>query len=144
MHTLKVTYIVLVYDSLVMGSKQWPLLKVDVYGSLRADGQSYSKVVDVHNSLLGGLGGGSGGTILAFLQALKLVKNATMSAVGGNGGDFGGGGGGGGRIHFHWSIINKGDEYVPLAVIGGDINNRFVAASSLIFLVCIRGACLFY
>lgn len=126
---------------LVMGSKQWPLLKVDIYGSLRADGQSYSEAVDVHNSLLGGLGGGSGGTILVFLQSLTLVENSTISAVGGDGGAVGGGGGGGGRIHFHWSIINKGDEYVPLAVIGGDINNRFTAAvSSLIFLVCLLGA----
>ncbi|CAM8901139.1 unnamed protein product [Rhodiola kirilowii] len=109
---------------IVMGSKQWPLLTVDVFGSLRADGQSYSKAVDgVHNSLLGGLGGGSGGTILSFLQALTLAENSTISAVGGNGGAVGGGGGGGGRIHFHWSIIDKGDEYVPLAVIGGDINN---------------------
>uniref|UniRef100_A0A7N1A4F4 DUF8003 domain-containing protein n=1 Tax=Kalanchoe fedtschenkoi TaxID=63787 RepID=A0A7N1A4F4_KALFE len=116
---------------IVMGSKKWPLLKIDIYGSIRADGQSYSKGADgTHSSLLGGLGGGSGGTILAFLQVLTLFKNSTISAVGGNGGFVGGGGGGGGRIHFHWSKIRKGDEYIPLALVSGDINSSGGAGNS--------------
>jgi hypothetical protein len=41
----------------------------------------------------------------------------------------GSGGGGGGRIHFHWSNIPTGDEYVPVAAIEGSI----LARSDLIF-----------
>ncbi|KAA8525945.1 hypothetical protein F0562_007955 [Nyssa sinensis] len=109
---------------IVMGSTQWPLLSLDIYGSMRADGQSYGKATRNGNgTLIGGLGGGSGGTILLFLQALALLDNSSLSVSGGHGGLLGGGGGGGGRVHFHWSTINVGDEYVPLAKVNGTINN---------------------
>lgn len=111
---------------LVIGSIQWPLLRLDIYGSLRADGQSGGKkTINGNSSLIGGLGGGSGGTILLFLQELTLEKHSLLSAVGGNGGSPGGGGGGGGRVHFHWSKIDVGIEYVPVATINGSINNRY-------------------
>lgn len=114
---------------LVMGSIQWPLSKLDLYGSLRADGQHVGKSTVYHNgSLVGGLGGGSGGTILLFLQELTLEDNSSLSVLGGNGGRLGdgggGGGGGGGRIHFHWSRIAVGHEYVPIASISGSIDSR--------------------
>lgn len=110
---------------IVMGSSQWPLLKLDLYGSMRADGQSYGKMTTNSNgTLIGGLGGGSGGTILLFLQTLVLVKNSSLSVIGGPGVPLGGGGGGGGRVHFHWSKIDVGDEYVPLATINGTIDSR--------------------
>lgn len=110
----------------MIGAKQWPLFRLDLYGSLRADGQGYSQ--EMKNSgatLIGSLGGGSGGTILLFLQKLILAEQSNLSAAGGKGGPLGGGGGGGGRIHFHWSDINTGDEYVPIAVINGTIYNRY-------------------
>ncbi|XP_042488312.1 uncharacterized protein LOC122068501 isoform X1 [Macadamia integrifolia] len=109
---------------IVMGSIQWPLLKLDVYGSLRAEGQSYGKETKYHNGIsFGGLGGGSGGSILLFLQTLTIGENSTISVTGGNGGPIGGGGGGGGRIHFDWSQIATGDEYVPIATINGTIDS---------------------
>ncbi|CAA0825430.1 Unknown protein [Striga hermonthica] len=108
---------------IVIGSKLWPLLRLDNYGLISADGESYHKPTRNRNSsLVGGLGGGSGGTILLFLQSLALAENSSISVVGGIGGCFGGGGGGGGRVHFHWSKINAGEEYVPLAFVNGDIN----------------------
>lgn len=111
---------------LVMGSIQWPLLRLDNYGSLSADGQSFVKATRNGNgSVIGGLGGASGGTILLFLQELRLAENSSLSIVGGNGGALGGGGGGGGRVHFHWSKIDFGDEYIPVASISGSINNRY-------------------
>lgn len=109
----------------VIGSRQWPLLRLDNYGFISADGQSYCKQPRNSNgTLIGGLGGGSGGTILLFLQSLALAENSSLSAVGGYGGSLGGGGGGGGRIHFHWSKIAGGEEYVPLAFVDGAINFR--------------------
>lgn len=120
---------VLLIDSsplIVVGSIQWPLLRLDVYGSLRADGQSGGKkTINGNSSLIGGLGGGSGGTILLFLEELTLENRSLLSVVGGNGGFPGGGGGGGGRVHFHWSKIYVGIEYVPVATIHGSINSRF-------------------
>jgi hypothetical protein len=111
---------------LVMGSIQWPLVRLDVYGSLRANGQSFGRGATNRNgSLLGGLGGGSGGTVLLFLQELQLSENSSLSVVGGNGGTLGGGGGGGGRVHFHWSKIDVGDEYTPVASINGSISSRY-------------------
>ncbi|KAK6935053.1 hypothetical protein RJ641_035208 [Dillenia turbinata] len=108
---------------IVMGSTQWPLLRLDIYGSLRADGQTYGKTSRNKNgSLIGGLGGGSGGSILLFLQALSLTENSLLSVIGGEGGPRGGGGGGGGRVHFHWSKVDTGNEYVPIAAINGAIN----------------------
>lgn len=109
---------------IVMGSIQWPLLTLDIYGALRTNGQSYVGATrNINGTLIGGLGGGSGGTILLFLQTLELAENSSLSAVGGNGGLFGGGGGGGGRVHFHWSKIDVGDEYVPVAMISGAIDS---------------------
>ncbi|EOY24117.1 Uncharacterized protein TCM_015803 isoform 1 [Theobroma cacao] len=109
---------------IVMGSTQWPLLRLSIYGSLRADGQSFGKAtINGNRSLIGGLGGGSGGTVLLFLQELMLAENSSLSTVGGDGGPLGGGGGGGGRVHFHWSNIGIGDEYVPVATIDGFINS---------------------
>lgn len=111
---------------IVMGSIQWPLLRVDLYGSMMADGQSFSKVMrNSDGSLVGGLGGGSGGTVLIFLQELRLLENSSLTVVGGSGGVLGGGGGGGGRIHFHWSKIGVGEEYVPVASIHGLMNSRY-------------------
>lgn len=116
----------MVASLLVIGSKQWPLLRLSIYGSLRTDGQSFGKAaIDGDGSLNGGLGGGSGGTVLLFLQELMLAENSSLSTVGGNGGPLGGGGGGGGRVHFHWSKIGIGDEYVPVATISGFINSRY-------------------
>ncbi|GKV10746.1 hypothetical protein SLEP1_g22067 [Rubroshorea leprosula] len=109
---------------IVMGSTQWPLLRLGIYGSLRADGQSFGKeTMNGNGSLVGGLGGGSGGTVLLFLQELMLAENSSLSVSGGSGGPRGGGGGGGGRVHFHWSNIGIGEEYVPFASISGLINN---------------------
>ncbi|KAJ6963023.1 hypothetical protein NC652_001602 [Populus alba x Populus x berolinensis] len=109
---------------IVMGSIQWPLLRLNLYGSLMVDGQSFDKVsVNSNASLIGGLGGASGGTVLLFLQELMLAEKSSLSVRGGNGSPLGGGGGGGGRVHFHWYKIDTGDEYVPVASISGSINN---------------------
>lgn len=113
---------------LVMGSSQWPLGRLDVYGSLRADGQSNGRSrINSYGTTKGGLGGGSGGTVLLFLQTLTLGRNSSLSAGGGNGGAIGGGGGGGGRVHFEWCNIAMGDEYIPIATINGSI---FVSGGS--------------
>lgn len=110
----------------VIGSGQWPLSKLYISGSVSADGQSYDKAIEnINGSIVGGLGGGSGGTILLFLHALALVKDSYLSVAGGHGVPFGGGGGGGGRVHFHWSNIDVGDEYVPIASINGTISSRY-------------------
>ncbi|KAL5748335.1 hypothetical protein ACOSQ2_025632 [Xanthoceras sorbifolium] len=109
---------------IVMGSIQWPLIRLDIYGALNADGQSVGEpTINDNSSLIGGLGGGSGGTILLFLQELTLEENSSLSVVGGNGGSPGGGGGGGGRVHFHWSKIDVGIEYFPLAIVNGFISS---------------------
>ena len=111
---------------LVMGSIQWPLLGLEIHGTLSADGQSFGKATKNGNgSLIGGVGGGSGGTILLFLQELRIAENSSLSVLGGDGGPHGGGGGGGGRVHFHWSKIDNGDEYVPVASISGSIDSRY-------------------
>ncbi|CAH1453086.1 unnamed protein product [Lactuca virosa] len=107
---------------IVMGSKQWPLSKLDIYGSMRADGETYGNATTNSNgTLIGGLGGASGGTILLFIQAISLFDNSSLSVAGGHGVPVGGGGGGGGRVHFHWSKIGTGDDYVPLAIINTTI-----------------------
>lgn len=108
-----------------MGSMKWPLSRLDVLGSLKADGQSYT-TINYNGSGIGGLGGGSGGTILLFLQVLVLENNSSLSVTGGNGGPAGGGGGGGGRIHFDWSNMATGDEYVQFASVNGTITSRHV------------------
>ncbi|PIA31063.1 hypothetical protein AQUCO_05300111v1 [Aquilegia coerulea] len=108
---------------IVMGSSQWPLARLDVYGELSADGESYDKATTNSYSITkGGLGGGSGGTILLFLQTLTLGNSSSVSVTGGNGSAIGGGGGGGGRLHFDWYNIAMGDEYFQIATINGSIS----------------------
>lgn len=110
----------------VIGSIQFPLLILNLRGSLSSDGQSLWKpTANGNRSLVGGVGGGSGGTILLFLQMLELSKNSSLSVRGGRGGPLGGGGGGGGRLHFHWDMLHTGDEYSPVAVVKGSISNRY-------------------
>ncbi|KAK9716251.1 hypothetical protein RND81_06G221200 [Saponaria officinalis] len=110
---------------IVIGAMKWPLLRLDLYGSLTADGQSYSPNTQNRNdTLIGGLGGGSGGTVLMFIHNLVLAEESSLSVAGGRGGSLGGGGGGGGRIHFHWSDINTGDEYTPIAMVNGTVDSR--------------------
>lgn len=105
---------------------KWPLSRLLVYGSLNSDGESHRGTTGNSNGTFkGGVGGGSGGSILLFLQWLLLEKNSSLSASGGNGGVYGGGGGGGGRIHFHWSNIATGDEYVQIASVNGTIASRY-------------------
>nr|CAD1844992.1 unnamed protein product [Ananas comosus var. bracteatus] len=107
---------------IVMGSMKWPLSRLEIYGSLMADGQSHGKTdIKSNGTQNGGLGGGSGGTVLLFLQSLILEQNSSLSVAGGTGGPTGGGGGGGGRIHFDWSNIAVGDEYVQIASVNGTI-----------------------
>jgi len=93
------------------------------------------------HATIGGPGGGSGGTILLFVRTLLLKKDSVLSSVGGIGSN-GSGGGGGGRIHFHWSDIPTGDDYVPFATVKGTIITRCVlirmlsvSLSSFILLV---------
>lgn len=104
-----------------MGSWEYSLPSLSLYGSVESNGQSSTDVVT--NASIGGPGGGSGGTILLFVRALSLAESSILSSVGGLG-NFGSGGGGGGRIHFHWSNIPTGDEYVPVAAVKGSIRTR--------------------
>jgi hypothetical protein len=107
---------------------KWPLSKLLVYGSLSSDGERYRGTTGNSNTTFkGGVGGGSGGSILLFLQGLLLQRNSSLSASGGHGGVHGGGGGGGGRIHFHWSNIATGDEYVQIASVNGIVASRYAA-----------------
>jgi hypothetical protein len=93
---------------------------------MNSDGESHEGTTENSNGTFkGGVGGGSGGSILLFLQWLLLEKNSSLSASGGNGGVYGGGGGGGGRIHFHWSNIATGDEYVQIASVNGTVASRY-------------------
>ncbi|CAN6227202.1 unnamed protein product [Urochloa humidicola] len=107
---------------IVIGSMKWPLSRLLIHGSMNSDGGSHRDTSGNSNGTFkGGVGGGSGGSILLFLQWLLLEKNSSLSASGGNGGIYGGGGGGGGRIHFHWSNIATGDEYVQIASVNGTV-----------------------
>ncbi|KAG1330123.1 hypothetical protein COCNU_02G000910 [Cocos nucifera] len=113
---------------IVMGSLEHSLSNLSVHGSVEADGESFGDFIGGHNDATiiasnGGPGGGSGGTILLFLHTLTLGDTSVLSSVGGRG-SHGGGGGGGGRIHFHWSNIPTGDEYLPVATVNGNINTR--------------------
>ncbi|KAI0500676.1 hypothetical protein KFK09_018892 [Dendrobium nobile] len=114
---------------IVMGSMKWPLSRLDIHGLLKADGQSYA-TTNYNGSVMSGFGGGSGGTILLFLQTLVLEKSSSLSVAGGNGGPSGGGGGGGGRIHFDWSNMATGDEYVQFAFVNGTITSSGGAGNS--------------
>ncbi|ONM29047.1 hypothetical protein ZEAMMB73_Zm00001d039522 [Zea mays] len=99
---------------IAMGSWEYSLPSLALYGSVESNGGSYT------NGSVGGPGGGSGGTILLFVHTLSLAESSVLSSVGGFG-NAGSGGGGGGRIHFHWSNIPTGDEYVPVAAVKGSI-----------------------
>ncbi|KAG8636170.1 hypothetical protein MANES_16G106300v8 [Manihot esculenta] len=109
---------------IVMGSMEHALSSLSVYGSLRADGESFGEDIKKSNSKMMsnvGPGGGSGGTILLFIHTMALGYSSSISTIGGHGSPDGGGGGGGGRIHFHWSDIPVGDEYLPIATANGSI-----------------------
>jgi len=106
-----------------MGSLEHSLSSLILNGSLRSDGESFGDDIrrqDGKTSSIGP-GGGSGGTVLLFVQTLALGDSSMISTVGGQGSPSGGGGGGGGRVHFHWSHIPVGDEYVNLASVEGSI-----------------------
>ncbi|KAK7399013.1 hypothetical protein VNO78_10188 [Psophocarpus tetragonolobus] len=109
---------------IVMGSLEHSLSSLTLNGSLRADGESFgddSRGKDGGITSKIGPGGGSGGTVILFVQTLALGDSSLISTAGGQGSPSGGGGGGGGRVHFHWSNIPVGDEYVPLASVKGSI-----------------------
>lgn len=112
-----------------MGSLEHSLSSLSVYGSLIADGEGLDELVRKRDygpldSSNGGPGGGSGGTILLFLRTLALGDTSVLSSAGGHGSHNGGGGGGGGRIHFDWSDIPTGDEYLPIASVKGRMHAR--------------------
>ncbi|XP_042401678.1 uncharacterized protein LOC121991725 [Zingiber officinale] len=107
---------------IVMGSMEHALVSFSVDGSVEADGEDFKEATISTGLLDAGPGGGSGGTILLFLHSLTLGDSSILSSVGGLGSSSGGGGGGGGRIHFHWSDIPTGDEYLPVANVKGVIN----------------------
>lgn len=112
-----------------MGSFEHSLSSLTLNGSLRADGESFGEGIREQGGGITsdiGPGGGSGGTVLLFVQTLALGDSSIISTAGGQGSPSGGGGGGGGRIHFHWSNILVGDEYVPLASVNGSIITGFV------------------
>lgn len=116
-----------------MGSLEHSLSSLSVNGSIRADGESFGENIKKHGPKSitsigpgGGSGGGSGGTILLFVHTTVLGDSSVISTAGGHGSHIGSGGGGGGRVHFHWSDIPTGDEYVPLASVKGSIETRFV------------------
>lgn len=112
-----------------MGSMEHALSSLSVYGSLRADGESFGDDIRKKGGRMIsniGPGGGSGGSILLFIHTMALGNSSTVSTIGGHGSPDGGGGGGGGRIHFHWSNIPVGDEYLPIATANGSIQTGFV------------------
>ncbi|XP_022749889.1 uncharacterized protein LOC111299144 isoform X3 [Durio zibethinus] len=112
---------------IVMGSLEHSLSSLSVYGSLRADGESFEEAMRKHDHRTVsniGPGGGSGGTILLFVHTIMLGDSSVISTAGGHGSPSGGGGGGGGRVHVHWSDIPTGDEYLPIASVKGSINTR--------------------
>lgn len=120
-----------------MGSLEHSLTSLSVYGSIRADGESFEEEIHQQDDRListVGPGGGSGGTILLFIHTLVLGESSSISTTGGRGSRSGGGGGGGGRIHFHWSDIPIGDEYLPLASVNGSIDARFASSKLYSFL----------
>lgn len=120
-----------------MGSMEHSLTGLSVYGSIRADGESFEEEIYQQDGRLIsniGPGGGSGGTILLFIHTLVLGESSFISTTGGHGSRSGSGGGGGGRVHFHWADISTGDEYLPLASVKGNIHVRFV--SNKIIVLC--------
>ncbi|XP_020244404.1 uncharacterized protein LOC109822590 isoform X2 [Asparagus officinalis] len=111
---------------IVMGSMEHSLSSLSVYGSVKADGESFGEIGGwlSYATMSGGPGGGSGGTILLFLHMLTVGEESVISSAGGLGSPSGAGGGGGGRIHFHWLDVPTGDEYYPIASITGNITSR--------------------
>lgn len=73
---------------IVMGSLEHSLSNLSVYGSIRADGESFGKDFRKHGhksvSVIGP-GGGSGGTILLFVHVAILGDSSLISTVGGHG-----------------------------------------------------------
>lgn len=111
-----------------MGSLEHSLSYLSIHGSLHANGASSTKFIREHDEAYISntvAGGGSGGTILLFVHTLTLSDSSIISATGGFG-STDGGGGGGGRVHFHWSEIPTGDEYMPIARVEGTISVGFV------------------
>ncbi|XP_057750325.1 uncharacterized protein LOC130968867 [Arachis stenosperma] len=110
----------------VMGSLEHSLSSLVVKGSVKADGESFGGDTGQDGKITSsiGPGGGSGGTVLLFVQTISLGNSSIISTAGGQGSPSGGGGGGGGRIHFHWSNILVGDEYIPIASVNGSILTR--------------------
>ncbi|CAI0381031.1 unnamed protein product [Linum tenue] len=108
---------------IVIGSMEHALSSLSVYGSLRADGESFGEDPkrDAIMTSNVGPGGGAGGTILLFVHSVTFGSSSTISTMGGHGSPYGGGGGGGGRVHFHWANIPTGDEYVPIAIANGSL-----------------------
>ncbi|XWS72125.1 hypothetical protein CRYUN_Cryun02cG0013400 [Craigia yunnanensis] len=107
---------------IVMGSLEHSLSSLSVYGSLRADGESFGEAIRKHDHrTISNIG--PGGTILLFVHTIALGDSSVISTAGGHGSPSGGGGGGG-RVHFHWSGIPTGDEYIPIASVKGSINTR--------------------
>ncbi|KAL6984706.1 hypothetical protein U1Q18_018088 [Sarracenia purpurea var. burkii] len=128
-----------------MGSLDYSLSSLSVDGSLRADGESFGENVRKLDGMISadiGPGGGSGGTILLFVHMLVLGESSSISTVGGHGGPSSGGGGGG-RIHFHWSDIPIGDEYLPMADAKGTIHVGLVPNLHIISLPSLRMCCAF-
>ena len=105
----------------VIGSLEHALSALDIFGAVTSNGQTYYSDNDSNE---GGAGGGSGGSLLFFLQTLNLGNDSLLSTTGGHVSSGGGGGGGGGRIHFHWSNIAVGDDFIPIASIKGAIALR--------------------
>lgn len=96
---------------IVIGSLEHALSSLEILGAVTSDGESFQP----ENISQGGVGGGSGGSLLFFLQTLILGNDSLLSTSGGHGSAVGGGGGAGGRIHFHWSNVAIGDDYIPIA-----------------------------
>lgn len=109
----------------VVGSLEHPITTLEVFGALSANGESSSEVGSTTEAEVEGLGGGSGGSLLLFVASILLGNGSLLSTGGGNGGLGGGGGGGGGRVHFHWSKIPTGNEYMPVATGEGRIVTRY-------------------
>ncbi|XP_024388875.1 uncharacterized protein [Physcomitrium patens] len=110
---------------IVMGSSEHPISKIEIFGALSADGGSFNASQGhARGSGMGDPGGGSGGSLLLFLQTLVMGNESILSSAGGHGGPVGGGGGGGGRLHFHWSNIPTGIDFVPIAYVKGVYHTR--------------------
>ncbi|KAG0606930.1 hypothetical protein M758_9G180200 [Ceratodon purpureus] len=110
---------------IVMGSTEHPITKVEIFGVLSADGESFNvSQREAGGPDIGDPGGGSGGSLLLFLQTLLMGNESMLSSAGGHGGPMGGGGGGGGRLHFHWSNIPTGVDFVPIAYVKGLYHTR--------------------